>query len=67
MSDHIEGRLAFVKTELKITQAQLPLWNAFAAASRTNAARENEMIAEESSDVDTDFTSPSLPQRLAGC
>jgi len=34
MSDHIEGRLAFLKTELKITPMQLSLWNAFAAAAR---------------------------------
>jgi hypothetical protein len=37
MSEHIEGRLAFLKTELKITDAQLPLWNAFAQAMRDNA------------------------------
>jgi hypothetical protein len=34
---HIEGRLAFLKTELKISDAQLPLWNAFAQAMRDNA------------------------------
>ena len=38
MAKHIEGRLAFLKTELKITDAQLPLWNAFAQAMRDNAA-----------------------------
>jgi hypothetical protein len=32
MSGHVEGRLAFLKTELKITDAQLPLWNAVADA-----------------------------------
>jgi hypothetical protein len=37
MAEHIEGRLAFLKTELKITDAQLPLWNAFAQAMRDNA------------------------------
>jgi len=37
MTEHIEGRLAFLKTELKITDAQLPLWNAFAQAMRDNA------------------------------
>jgi hypothetical protein len=37
MAKHIEGRLAFLKTELKITDAQLPLWNAFAQALRDNA------------------------------
>src|SRR6516162_2740602 len=37
MTEHIEGRLAFLKTELKITDAQLPLWNAFAQAMRDDA------------------------------
>jgi hypothetical protein len=37
MVEHIEGRLAFLKTELKISDAQLPLWNAFAQAMRDNA------------------------------
>ncbi|TXH38880.1 MAG: hypothetical protein E6Q98_01380 [Rhodospirillaceae bacterium] len=31
---HIEGRLAFLKTELKITEAQAPAWNKFADAMR---------------------------------
>ena len=38
MAKHIEGRLAFLKTELKITDAQLPLWNAFAEAMREDAS-----------------------------
>jgi|SRR6516165_10515939 len=38
MAKHIEGRLAFLKTELKITDAQLPLWNAFAQAMRADAS-----------------------------
>lgn len=37
MSEHVEGRIAFLKTELKITDAQLPLWNSFAQAVRDNA------------------------------
>ena len=37
MTGHVEGRLAFLKTELKITEAQMPLWNAFAEAVRDNA------------------------------
>jgi hypothetical protein len=38
MAKHIEGRLAFLKTELNITAAQLPLWNAFAQAMRDDAS-----------------------------
>jgi len=37
MAKHMEGRLAFLKAELKITDAQLPLWNAFAQGMRDNA------------------------------
>jgi hypothetical protein len=43
MADHVEGRIAFLKTELKITDAQLPQWNTFADALRSNARRMVEM------------------------
>jgi hypothetical protein len=42
-TDHIEGRVAFLRTELKITEAQQPAWNAFADALRTNAKTLGEM------------------------
>jgi len=35
--EHIEGRIAFLRTELKITDAQQPLWDAFADVLRANA------------------------------
>ena len=34
---HIEGRIAFLKAELAITDAQLPQWNAFADTLRARA------------------------------
>ena len=37
MIDHVEGRIAFLRTELKITDAQAGVWNAFAATLRANA------------------------------
>ena len=37
MLDRIEGRLAFIKAELKITEAQMPQWNKLADAIRTSA------------------------------
>jgi LTXXQ motif family protein len=37
MGEHVEGRIAFLKAELKITDAQLPLWNTFAQAMRDSA------------------------------
>lgn len=36
---HVEGLIAFHKAELKITDAQLPPWNAFADAIRGAASR----------------------------
>lgn len=43
--DHVEGRIAFLKAELKITDAQLPQWNTFADALRSDARRRAEMLA----------------------
>ncbi len=36
-ASHVEGRIAFLKTELNITDTQLPLWNAVAGAMRDHA------------------------------
>jgi TolA-binding protein len=43
MADHVEGRIAFLKAELKITDAQLSQWNTFADTIRSNAQRIGEM------------------------
>jgi hypothetical protein len=40
--EYSEGRLAFLKTELKITDTQTKAWDAFAAALRANVAKLNE-------------------------
>ena len=37
MAEHVEGRIAFLRTELKITDAQSGAWNELAAALRENA------------------------------
>lgn len=37
MTNHVEGRIAFLRTELKITDGQTRVWNVFAEALRTNA------------------------------
>ena len=37
--DRIEGRIAFLRAELKITEAQAGTWDAFADALRTNAQK----------------------------
>ena len=43
--DHVEGRIAFLRTQLKITDAQTGAWNAFADALRTNAKNLGEVRA----------------------
>jgi hypothetical protein len=43
--DRIEGRIAFLRTELKITDAQNAAWNAFADALRANAKSLGEVRA----------------------
>jgi hypothetical protein len=58
---HVEGRLAFLKTELKITDAQLPLWNAVADAIRANAKSMGEMSGEMMGSSQTS----TLPDKLA--
>ena len=41
--DRVEGRIAFLRTELKITDAQAGDWNTFAEALRANAKRLGEV------------------------
>jgi hypothetical protein len=62
MAQHVEGRIAFLKTELKITDAQLPLWNAFAQAMRDKATA---MQSMQGAMMGMGQTGP-LPDRLAG-
>jgi hypothetical protein len=53
---HVEGRIAFLKTELKITDAQQPVWNAVADAMRDHTKR----MAKTSGEM-----MGTLPERLA--
>ncbi len=62
MARHIDGRLAYVKAELKITQAQEPLWDAYAAAARDSATT---MLAHCTAMTSRrDASTASLPDRL---
>ncbi|UFW46519.1 MULTISPECIES: Spy/CpxP family protein refolding chaperone [Bradyrhizobium] len=61
--DRVEGRIAFLRTELKITDSQAFAWHAFADALRTNAKtlgemRDSMMMAQQSTG------SPDLVQKL---
>jgi hypothetical protein len=66
MGDHVEGRIAFLKTELKITDAQTPQWNAFADSLRANAERMKEMrnTMMQGGMMDQGGASVSAPDRL---
>ena len=62
MAGHIDGRLAYLKAELKITEAQEQLWNTYAAAARGNT---NTMLARCSTIMSRhDGSTLSLPDRL---
>jgi protein CpxP len=43
MAQHMDSRLASMRTKLKITDEQMPQWNAFADTMRDNARRMTEM------------------------
>ena len=59
MAQHMEGRLASMRTKLKITDEQMPQWNAFADAMHDNARRMTEMHEKMGS-----VPSMSAPERL---
>src|SRR5919202_1070827 len=42
----VEGRIAFLKAELKITDAQTPQWNAVADAMRKNDAAMRDLMRQ---------------------
>ena len=61
MAGHTEGRIAFLKAELKITDAQQPLWSAVADAIRANAKD----MAAMPAGMGMMGGSANLPDRLA--
>jgi hypothetical protein len=61
MLDRVEGRLAFIKAELKIAESQGGAWNELAAAIRTAAKHHNERMQAVFSGADDAKT---LPQRI---
>jgi hypothetical protein len=60
MVDHVEGRLAFLRTELKITDAQMPQWSRFTDALRSSAKSMSGMQQQ----MMQDGMAESLPARL---
>jgi hypothetical protein len=61
MLDRVEGRLAFIKTELKITEAQASTWNQLADAIRTAVKNQNERMKAAFS---REEKAKTLPERL---
>jgi LTXXQ motif family protein len=62
MASHVDGRLAYLKAELKITEAQEPLWKAYEAAARDNA---KDMLARCTTKMNPKGAAGlSLPDRL---
>lgn len=62
---HIDGRLAFLKAELKITEAQTPAWDELAKAIRTSADSHNALMQGTFKMFrNGDFQKMSLPDRL---
>jgi LTXXQ motif family protein len=61
MLDRVEGRLAFIKTELKITDAEAPAWGQLAESIRTAAKHHNERMKTAFS---REEKAKTLPERL---
>ena len=65
MLDRIDGRLAYMKTELKITGTQAAAWDDLARVIRDTAETHNAMMREMMKDVRSgDFVKKPLPERL---
>ncbi|HSA67689.1 MAG TPA: Spy/CpxP family protein refolding chaperone [Methyloceanibacter sp.] len=62
MTSHVEGRIAFLKAELKITPEQEALWNDYANAVRDNAKAMGSRCTALTGD--SGASEKSLPDRL---
>lgn len=61
---HIEGRIAFLKAELKITEAQTPAFNALAQAMRSNAETASANMQKMREQRGPDKPKPGTIERL---
>ncbi len=61
-TEHLEGRLAYLKAELKLTDQQITAWNNFADAWRAAAQKANAKCA--SIDERPDHSKPAVLQKL---
>lgn len=66
MLDRVDGRLAFLKTELGIRDDQSAQWDTFAAALRNNAENHNGLMRSMMEGLsDDDYADKTLPERLS--
>lgn len=65
MLDRIDGRLAFIKAELKITEAQNAAWEEFAGVVKASVETRNKMMSEHRQEMMSgEFEKKPLPERL---
>lgn len=66
MLDRIDGRLAYLKTELKITEAQTAAWEELATVLQETAAAHNDLMRDMFDQFDENGNiDKSLPERMA--
>ena len=63
MADRVEGRIAFLRTELKITDAQQKPWNDFAQSLRANARNLGDMRSMMAPNAATQTLAQRLDQQ----
>jgi LTXXQ motif family protein len=66
--EHIDGQLAYLQTELKITEAQTPQWNVFANTFRADKEKNARLCkSTENEQARSKMMSASLPESLGRC
>jgi LTXXQ motif family protein len=65
MDEHIDGQLAYLKTELRITDAQTPQWNVFANTFRADKEKDARLCkSTDNEESRSKMMSASLPDSL---
>ena len=65
MDEHIDGQLAYLETELKITEAQTPQWHVFANTFRADKEKNARLCkSTENEQARSKMMSASLPESL---
>jgi LTXXQ motif family protein len=64
MNEYVDGDLAFLKTELKVTEAQTPQWNIFAQAFRADREK-RASLCKDAMEQAKEMKAASLPDAIA--